>query len=294
MTRASAQLLGRQDSFHEPTARFTPAAETACATTLPVAATLDEVVRRLHPVECARNVHSAGSKASTFSQNLTTDASAPRSVPSSRSRFIRFCIGSSVASSCAACLAPPGTHATRQRPFRRVAAPCGPRRHRDPRGPQSCENAFRCARTLDAGTPARRCKRPSGRCTGCLEWPSPKCRQAGSAAAGVDHERCHPGCGRGPQPTQLAPELPPGLVGVLDGVRTHRGQRFRVRRGQRGADRLLQVGDCAQSDRRGEHMIGDFFHRPLADVLTAREVRQGSGQTRPDAVSATPPGGPPG
>ena len=55
--------------------------------------------------------------------------------------------------------------------------------------------------------------------------------------------------------------------------------------GQRRADFLLQIRDGAQRHRRAEDHFGDLLDAPLADALTARQIRQHRRQPRTDTVS---------
>src|ERR1043165_2152900 len=87
-----------------------------------------------------------------------------------------------------------------------------------------------------------------------------------------------------PQPTKLALQLPTGLVGVLDLGKAHRLKSFLVRCGQSGPDFLLQVGDRAQGNRCGKHLLRDFLHTPFTHAVAARKVRQGGSQTRAIAM----------
>ena len=109
-------------------------------------------------------------------------------------------------------------------------------------------------------------------------------RQAQSAAFGVDDKHRHVGRGRGPQPTQFAPQFPTGLVGKFDFGLPNRFERFLMSRRQGGADFLFEIGDRAQSDRGAKQIGGQLLDITFAQAEVAGQIRQRRRQTRAHAV----------
>ena len=110
--------------------------------------------------------------------------------------------------------------------------------------------------------------------------------QAGQTTAGMDHEGCHRGRGRQPQPTLLAGLAPTGLVSVFDLGSADGGHCLGMGRGQRLAHLFFQMADAAQRQGHVEDCLGDLLDTATADAMAANQVGQRGGQIRTEAVSA--------
>jgi hypothetical protein len=119
-----------------------------------------------------------------------------------------------------------------------------------------------------------------------LDFGAQQGQQSDRAALGVNHEAHHAGTGRRPQPTQLGPAFPTGLIGVLDRSDAHGLEGFWMRRCQRRAHFLFEVGDGAHRDRCLPDGGRDLFDPAVAAAVAAGEIRQRAAQAWSDAVRA--------
>ena len=232
------------------------------------------------------NVHSAGSNANRFSQKVATVLSSPKIAPSSKTRCSRFWTGSSWLCSCARVVWPSWNACPRGEDlFDDLSPGLAHEQARSAPIHDLLEIAFQM-RPADLATLGGHLvvDAPAVAVQDAVDGRSQQRRQPDGPAPSVDQEGHHRLGGRGPQPTQLAAQLPTGLVGVLDLCRADGRHGFLVGDRQCSADLLLEVGHGAQRHGRVEDDRRDLLDAALADAMTAREIRQHAGEARPDTV----------